>query len=365
MVDRTNEFVSLAESYWKDHPTVAPARIRPRAAIALQAAALAAQIKRAAALVTRLRLLARRRALFDDPAAEINDLVPRIKAELQAANGALGDFLSACTSQSGGDPRATVTGALACTSRAHWTLVGEVLREKAVSVAGVLQDALSTRARNLQEHSARRRQIARSNFVPTVQQADSPLWTALQPPQLQQPQPFAGDDGAGGGAARGMGLRSRRPAVIPLAPPTHSPRAGGVQPAPAGRPPAGPFSRGHQLPASVRSPPVGLSVTATVPLAARPVGVGGSGAYSYSAQEVAQYHSASNRLEEQLAVESAVVEIGTGMGCGGLMGRHINYTCLLLCVARLASGHMMTSLASLVGEQGELVNRIDNDMDIA
>lgn len=328
-VDRTNEFVALAESCWREHPNVAPVRIRPRAAIALQASALAAQIKRTAALATRLHLLARRRALFDDPAAEINELVPRIKADLQAANGALAEFLTACTLQGGGDPRASVAGTVACTARAHWTLVGEVLREKAVAVAGVLQDALSTRARNLQEHSARRRQIARSNFIPTVQQADSPLWTALQPPQ-QPPQQQPSDEGAAA-AARGTGLRSRRPAVVPVALSPPASRTGGTQqagafgPAAIGRPPA--FAGGGGGGGSSNRLLPGARVAPSAPPAATPaphsapfgygdtgakarLGAGGGGAYSYSAQEVAQYHSASNRLEEQLAVESAVVEIG-------------------------------------------------------
>ena len=324
-VDRTGEFAVLAESCRRALPApVQAVRIRPRAAIALQAGALVTQIKQAAALVTRLHQLARRRALFDDPAAEINELVPRIKSELQAANAGLAEFLTACSTQSGTDPRKATAGTVACSPRTHWTMVAEILREKAVAVAGVLQDALSTRARNLQEHTSRRRQIARSNFVPTVQ-ADSPLWAPMQF-QTAQPQLDSALASAAGG--RQGGLRSRRPGgfVVTPEPATVAAVAPSSSPARGGTPAAAPASDavrrgGHTasggmadrttaLPSS-RGPPVlasGSSGASSASPGQRRGG--GGGAYSYTAQQVAQYHSASNRLDEQLAVETTIVEIG-------------------------------------------------------
>lgn len=327
-VDRTGEFAVLAESCRRALPApVQTVRIRPRAAIAVQAGALAAQIKQAAALVTRLHQLARRRALFDDPAAEINELVPRIKSELQAANAGLAEFLTACSTQSGADPRKATAGTVACSPRTHWTLVAEILREKAVAVAGVLQDALTTRARNLQEHTSRRRQIARSNFVPTVQ-ADSPLWAPMQF-QTAQPQLDSALATAPGGARQG-GLRSRRPGgfVVTPEPAPVTAVASSSSPARGGTPAAAPASdavrRGGQtasggmadrpssLPGS-RGPPAVLASGSSGTSSASPVQRrgGGGGAYSYTAQQVAQYHSASSRLDEQLAVETTIVEIGT------------------------------------------------------
>ena len=380
MNDRTVEFDTLAESYRSSLTTAVPTvRINPRAAIAIQAAALAVHVKRAASLVTRLHHLARRRALFDDPAAEINELVPRIKTELQSANSGLSDFFAACLSQTGVDPRGAGPGALTGSPRTHWTLVGEVLREKAVAVTSVLQDALSTRARNLQEHNSRRRQFARSNFVPNLQ-ADSPLWAPMQQHIAEAPAEVGQTTDASGTE----GLRSRRPlgssltaSAIPVSP---AQRIGGV----GGRPVVG---GGRMLPGA-RGPPVAPSLAAplTAPYINSPSKSRAGGAYNYTAQQVTQYHSASSRLEEQHAVESTIVEIGTydtARGGGqrwvvvvaslrririiAILARpqcfrlHHHYHPLLFCCCH--EGHMMTRMATIVGEQSDIVDRIDADMD--
>lgn len=303
-IDRSSDFTSLAEAHRAALPSPPPpSRIRQKAAIALQAATLAAQIKRAASLVIRLHHLARRRALFDDPAAEINELVPRVKSELQSANSALAEFLSACSQQPGPDPRAV----LAHSPRAHWSLVSETLREKAVAVASLLQDALSTRARNLQEHNSRRRQIARSNFVPTLQ-ADSPLWAPLQPAS-----PAVDSESSAFTSTGHRGLRSRRPVGAgPEAPPTSNavarnpPSAFGRDSAPSLKDSNRAAQKAEFLaPTAYNSAAIGVKRGGN-----SAGGHAGGGAYSYTAQQVTQYHTASTRLEEQLAVEATVVEVG-------------------------------------------------------
>lgn len=250
--------------------------------------------------------------------------------------------------------------------RSHWSSVAEVLKGRVLGATRAFQDALRIRSENLREQSERRRTLARSTWAPLVD-LSSPLFAgagALTPVAANANTPAAGMPGGGSpqpsaaagalpGALPGNGGNSgtsgnsgsssdpfshslgpvgasgarRRPNALGTAAGSGGGESGSASPSlPAG-------------PAAAGSSALGMSGKYGRPQPATssgygPPGLAGTAVASYTAQQLARYHDAASRAAEMRAVESTIVELG----------------------------QMFTRMASLVAEQGEMVDRIDADM---
>jgi syntaxin 5 len=300
--------------------------------------------------VARLSHLAQRRGLFDDPAAEINDLTLAVKGELKA----LGAQLTSLAAEAARLPAGSA-------SAAFWGSEGgggggggvvDVLRARLLDATRTFQGALRIRTDNIREQATARKQFAHSRWAPSAAALplDSPLFgpgaaAAAAPP------PPAPDAAAAGAAAASA-------ALSPLGAATSSPRAsangvGSSGPAAAapGVVAAGLRRRGGPVPTagggggglhSAYTPPLPPPPVPSLPQYAGPsrpplgfLGAGASGG-TYSAQHLASMHDARAREADARQVESTIVELGT----------------------------MFSQMAALVAEQGDVLARIDADVDV-
>ena len=334
MRDRSKEFFSTAEVL-RAQATVGSlppaARLAPRSPLYRSSHALASLVKESAGRVERLSRLAARRGLFDDPAAEVNALTAALKGDLQGLDVALRAFLAEAVRQAGGGGGgggASSGGAPPSDTspRAFWNGVAELLRARTLDVTRGFHAALRARGDSMRAAAAQRATYARSNWAPSPSALGSPLFAdaPAPPPQGGQPPPPPPPWGA-------PHLSIAAPASSPGAPAAAAAslrRRGGAAPLPGGG-----SSSLSAAAAQGDSGTGGLAGARGPSAAARPP----SGAYSYSAQQVAAYHSSRARVDEMRGVEATLSELG----------------------------HMFTRLAGLVAEQGETVERIDADVEAA
>lgn len=365
-MERTGEFFTVVDVL-KRHAGVAPSALAQLAAVKPQGASQLHRFSRSVARdvracqkrVGKLMQLAQRKGLFDDPAAEINELARGVKADLKAIDGQLQTLAAEATRQQSANGRGGAA------QPAHWPAVVDILRGHALEMTRHFQDALRIRSENMKDQAARRRQFATSRWAPSAAALplDSPLFGApmggQQQPQSQLPavagapsasaattQPhsssmppsphasaaqhgtqFVAGNGPAAAADAGIagGLR-RRPGQVqggdsghhgfaqpPLASgPGRPAHAYGGQPGPpqatngfsAGKPQFSAYPQ--QQPSSNRFALPGSGGA----LHGSGGGGGGLGLGSYTAQQLAGLHDARQRENDMKSVESTIVELG-------------------------------------------------------
>ena len=410
MKDRSGEFFSTAEVIRKHSPAATDgsgkgvataAKLPPRCALYKSSHALSLAAKDAESKVQRLSRLAARRGLFDDPAAEVNALTALLKADLQKLDTSLRSFLSEAVRQTHGN--GVIITALGAASdiiglgssgpgqsspRAFWLCVGEVLKVHVMDDTRGFHAALRARGESMKAAAAQRSQYARSTWAPSAAALDSPLFA---PPPLPPPPPPMAPSGVvhhmyNSGPAAGppshyasnassSSTSLSHPSSLhtaninsngsgPPPPPIglgRPPTMAAVTAAPndglrrRGLPPVQPLSVQFSFSSSGASSFPAPSGSTSIAIASLhgDSGTGGlgqqqqgasayaprypAGAYAYSAAQVQAYHASKSRADEMRSVEASLSELG----------------------------HMFNRLAGLVAEQGETVERIDADMEVA
>jgi syntaxin 5 len=339
-MDRTAEFFTVVDVL-RQHAGVAPspfaaltaARPLPPSAPHRASRALGRRVRAAPRRVGRLGALAAHKGMFDDPAAEIAELTATLKAELAALDAAVSAF--AADAGVAPAPAGAVAGATG--APAHWAAVTDTLRGHVLDATRGFQDALRVRSENLRAQADRRRGLggvaggARWAPAAAALPLDAPLFAATTAAGAGAGAAAgAGAVGAGGGGGGGGGgAAGRRPPRAPARPGT-GPGAGpdgGLRRRGAGPPPlAG--GHGPGPPTATATPPPGFDPPRVPRAPAAP---------SFSAAALATVQGARAREADARAVEAAVVEIGA----------------------------MFTHMAAVVAEQGDVLARIDADVDVA
>jgi hypothetical protein len=330
-MDVTPLFLTAAEVYRRHRLSSGSVdsflKLPPRPALQIQVEALCRAVKSTAAAALRLHRLSRRRALYDDLASDVNSATQVIKAQLLHINSSLEQLHIATKSLSGLDPR--TTPAFVSSPRAHWLIIYETLKEHALDLARVFHDALATRAKNLHEHSQRRRAYDRSGFVPNVL-PDAALFAPLDSPSPGSNFSHYTTDSprdTGHRVVMHEGLRPRRlqPASTSQAGASDSSHSNSHG---TGSKQADPNQSWKGGAYTQQQSSSGSSNNAFMHSAS-------SGAYKFTAQQVAQYHTVSARAEEQHQVEATVVEIGK------LKSMRAYVLCVYVCVYVLVGGSLL------------------------
>lgn len=379
-MDRTNEFLGIAEACRAavlaqpgGSPRIRPtARIPARTALFTHTQTLARAIKRVTDDVAHLTRLAQRKTLFDDPAAEINSLTMSVKSTLSTLDKAMKELHAHIPPS-----RSTASSASkAVDAHAHWGAVAHILHEHLQETTQAFQAALTLRSETLKAQAARRRALARSTWAPLIDESNA-LFTqhgapaaaasaaALHAGNAPHPSVSSGAAashvsalpphasppmGNGGGLRRRAQQQSHKePHAITHAPFAAHSGAASVGAAPATPPRSAPalasgsvlvggpvkiFSRA----AAAGALPYGATASgATGPAVANAYAAHvPESASTYMAAQLASARDAATRASEMKGVERSIAELG----------------------------QMFTRMSALVAEQGETVDRIDQDMDV-
>jgi len=155
-VDRTLEFHQIVASRRSGQPPPPPTARPPirRTEFAAAASSIGADIASTASKLGKLTQLAQSRSLFEDPTAEINELMDIIKNEITQLNGKLAGLQGALTSTkaatgSGGKQRIT-----------HSSSVVDVVKTKLMDLTREFQEVLHTRSHNMELINNRRNQFS-------------------------------------------------------------------------------------------------------------------------------------------------------------------------------------------------------------
>lgn len=251
--------------------------------------------------------------------------------------------------------------------RSFWTAVFHILHDVSLNLARVSTEVMRLRSQAVAEASEHRKTLARSTWTPLIS-TDSPLFA--QDAVTTYGSTSAADASSSRAAASGsngvMGSRGGVPGGAGVLP-THEAadgtdavsarrglrrRPGLVAPTTAGSGVASPFALSSSAGMAAAAAP-----SHSVPGAAPGVAARGgalmqpsmgahsgaaprqlvTGPASYTAAQISRYHDASARASEMRQIESTIVELG----------------------------HLFTRVASLVSDQGDVVQRIDADMTTA
>jgi hypothetical protein len=225
----------------------------------------------------------------------------------------------------------------------HWTVVIDVLRALSISLARDLQNALKARSESIRDQASRRKDFVHSKWTPSAAALplDSPLFASngedigtsrntIASPVSSSPI-ISGVGGSGGVGGVNAGALRRRPQGIPQPLLSHT-SSNMLTSSGPGRP---------AIPTSYTSKPLHLQPQSTQPPSTQPF----SGRFNVpkgstslrSSQQLSLMHGAISREDDMREVESTIVELGT----------------------------VFTQVAGLVAEQGELIERIDSDLDSA
>lgn len=347
--DRTEEFRGAVKIFREQGVNVTPKRVHNTDSMhdfANSVARVTQGFSSVEKLITRLVSLVNLKGLFNDPTEEINEVTTLFKTDLKSLSEDVLTLQRFAGGHLPGSPQMHTQRQLHCQT------VAEALRQKLGSHTKKFQEALSVRTGVLKEQSSRRSRFSHNRSRPRVQ-LDSPLFA--KPRQPEHPATIgpevkssAGEGGVDGGAAMETGKTSP---ILPTSSFPHATNSNRYGPMTGAGPDDGLRRRGGTAP-TVGSASAGPSGGSRgygagpfgIPLAKgtvnpsnsinepfRPGGtMGGSMAYSYAP-------AVSERREAVHQVESAVVELGT----------------------------MFSRMATMVAEQGEVVNRIDDDTEIS
>ncbi len=371
-IDRTNEFFSLIEILKKHEGTEANLLVQLQRSIPntttnnvgsggssilhRASRSISEDIRSSQRRIVRLGKLAHRRGLFDDPQKEVLELTQRAKVDLAAIEGAIASLQREVISQYGNissnGSYASSTTVLSLVLQ-HWTVVIEVLRALSISLARDLQNALKARSESIRDQASRRKDFVHSKWTPSAAALplDSPLFASSIEdigtsrnaiPSPVSASPIIGGNGSSGSSGNNIngvnsGALRRRTQGIPQ--PLHPHTSSNTLISGPGRPVIPTSNTSKQLPLQQQQPlqPQSLSQPqSTQPFSGR-FNVPKGSTSLRSAQQLSLMHGAISREDDMREVESTIVELGT----------------------------VFTQVAGLVAEQGDLIERIDADMDIA
>lgn len=191
-MDRTSDFFGTVEVL-RTHAGVVPnalaqlgnaQRVPPPSALQQASKIVAKGLKVTGRRVMRLYRLAHRKGLFDDPALEINELTAVIKAEIESLERHLRQFSAEAARVHGSWDASSPAPA---SPAGHWAAVSDALRANLLSVTRTFQDALHLRGETVKEQASRRQQFAHSTWAPSraALPLDSPLFQQPPPPAQQ------------------------------------------------------------------------------------------------------------------------------------------------------------------------------------
>jgi len=388
MSDRSDEFTRAVKIY---EGNAAPGAARPRrtrpdpTTFTTAARRVSFGLNDNEKLIAQLERLASQKGLFADPTAEIGEISTVFKRDTEALNKELGALVEF-----------TQTSLRARKQRsAHCTTVVQFLKGQLAKQAKAFQAALQARTGALQAQSSRRGRFTAQRANPSVK-TDSPLFAQQQQQQQQQPG-GAGSGVAPGGApsaqgrAQGSGGRAAGPPQLPrpgVAGGSACGGAGGAGVGGGGRggvrggPPSfGPPPTGGGGPPSFEAPPPttmrGSGGAPPPPLPGPPLGggvgmrqrgqssSGGGGAAAALPRPGARAAPLAQPWAPPPTMENPYSGGDDGMQqqSQAQVARHRMHGMAQVEKQIAEMGSMFSKMATLVAEQGETVERIDDNMD--
>ncbi|TMW68567.1 hypothetical protein Poli38472_006035 [Pythium oligandrum] len=307
-MDRTSDFVKITVLFDTGGSKVHTHR--PLSQDARRAQQIADQLRQQELFLRDLQELVGKKSIIgDDPTTQIATLTDLLKKELTAIDKNIQMFQQAVVMQRGRHQQH---------HQAHFTIISQSLKMRCAKNVKQFHQALQQHTATIRERSSRRSKFSHGGSTPMVQ-LNAPLFArtpSVPPPAGNNPFMRPNNDPARAPLLNPNGEANSGPPQMPY------PGAGPSQPAVgvglrrrAGNIGSSPFMQQQK-------PPMG--------------GPGGGG----GGQQVMQYYprqDAKTRRQNAAQVESTIVEI-TGM---------------------------YTQMATMVAEQGEIISRIDDDMNIA
>ncbi|XVF49236.1 hypothetical protein PTKIN_Ptkin03bG0252400 [Pterospermum kingtungense] len=170
--DRTQEFLSVAETQKKNVSSSSnnaalsnssgSVSVKPddrRSAVAVQsefnkrASRIGFGIHQTSQKLAKLTKLAKRSSVFDDPAAEIQEMTSVIKQDITALNSAVVDLQLFCNSQN-------ESGNISSDTTTHSTTVVDNLKNRLMSTTKEFKEVLTMRTENMKIHDNRRQMFS-------------------------------------------------------------------------------------------------------------------------------------------------------------------------------------------------------------
>jgi len=390
MSDRSDEFTRAVKIY---EGNAAPGAARPRrtrpdpTTFTTAARRVSFGLNDNEKLIAQLERLASQKGLFADPTAEIGEISTVFKRDTEALNKELGALVEF-----------TQTSLRARKQRsAHCTTVVQFLKGQLAKQAKAFQAALQARTGALQAQSSRRGRFTAQRANPSVK-TDSPLFAQQQQQQQQQQQPGGAGSGvapgrapSAQGRAQGSGGRAAGPPQLPrpgVAGGSACGGAGGAGVGGGGRggvrggPPSfGPPPTGGGGPPSFEAPPPttmrGSGGAPPPPLPGPPLGggvgmrqrgqssSGGGGAAAALPRPGARAAPLAQPWAPPPTMENPYSGGDDGMQqqSQAQVARHRMHGMAQVEKQIAEMGSMFSKMATLVAEQGETVERIDDNMD--
>lgn len=280
--------------------------------IGYSAKELAKGVRGTAKLISQLGELARRKALFNDPSAEINELTGVVKRHLGAQKQQLAQLAQQMGARAGRAVRrpharqhlfavshtvALLVMQRTAHERGHWSQVVEMLKQQIVRNATDFQAALRVRTRTIKELAARRGRFSSSKFAPPPPMATPLFARPVHRPALGERE----SDGSGGGRSIGVGsggppptsaFGARQGPPVGVAPPSTARPGPGVDDSRGAQPSGGLRHRGGAADASAEQPSL----------------YSGAGP-GFGSGQIVGFEQARSRASEAQQVESTIVEV--------------------------------------------------------
>ncbi|DAZ99411.1 TPA: hypothetical protein N0F65_004044 [Lagenidium giganteum] len=311
-MDRTSDFVKITVLF--DTGEKKPQTHRPLSQDARQAQFIADQLRQQEMVQHDLQELVTKKSIIgDDPTSQIATLTDLLKKELTSTEKNIQMFQQAINMQRGQHQQH---------HQAHFTIICQSLKSRCAKSAKKFHQALQQHTATIRERSTRRSKFSHGGASPMVQ-INAPLFTRTAAPPAQQPQfaaPPAGNRAADAAKQPLLGPETRRAPT----PPKPFPQNGHAIPP----------AESHSPGAGLRRRAGNLGASPFMQQQRQPMGQNGG------MQQQAVYYprqDAQTRFQNAQQVESTIVEI---------------------------SG-MFSRMATMVQEQGEIISRIDDDMNIA
>uniref|UniRef100_K3X8M1 t-SNARE coiled-coil homology domain-containing protein n=1 Tax=Globisporangium ultimum (strain ATCC 200006 / CBS 805.95 / DAOM BR144) TaxID=431595 RepID=K3X8M1_GLOUD len=309
-MDRTSDFVKICVLF--DTGAKKSQTHRPLSQDARRAQQIADQLRQQELFLRDLQELVTKKSIIgDDPTAQVATLTDVLKKELSAIEKNIQMFQQMIDTQRGRHQQH---------HQAHFTIICSSLKSRCAKSAKLFHQALQQHTAAIKERSSRRSKFSHGGASPMVH-INAPLFSRT------------------GAIPQGGTPLAKRPSD-----PSLQPLLGSRGPQPSGNTPSAFQSNlGNSLSANNAEPPM----PPTAGLRRRAGNLGASpfmqqqptapGNGSHQAMQYHQRQDAQTRYQNAMQVESTIVEI-TGM---------------------------YTRMATMVSEQGEIISRIDDNMDVA
>eukprot|EP01138_Halocafeteria_seosinensis_P005735 gb/GECG01005863.1/.p1 GENE.gb/GECG01005863.1/~~gb/GECG01005863.1/.p1 ORF type:complete len:351 (+),score=35.73 gb/GECG01005863.1/:1-1053(+) len=305
-IDRTDSFFRHVEASRSRgvQPRGPPKRvIKNESDIHKFTQALCTELRRTGRSVQELNNLARQKGLFNDPSAQIQDLSKAIKENMARHEKSM-EQLSTAIEKSTRAKSAT---------RKHWSCILDIIRQHLVNLGKSFQHALRVRSETMKEQQQRRQKFT-SSWAPGVKM-DTPLFKGLSQTS----------NGASNQKRKGPPTATKWQPPLPATPSDEHTSWGGA------------VRRRGNVATTNGGTSSAYSGSGESAIAPRLTETDQFPEDQYSTQQLANYHEAQRRANDALHVESTISELG----------------------------QMFTRMATLVVEQGETIERIDQDTSVA